>query len=164
VLAEMLARATIAPRAMVLDPAGAYQWPRRSHGVRTALDLVPVSKITLPWNSESGYSAVAFDGSVHLNEPLVWELGLSEEEVEAGVARTREKVARRNAALRENRSYCAVTDSDVVLVDDGLASGFTLRAAIAALRATGVATITVAVLTAHQSPARATPIRSRPTA
>ena len=158
VLAEMLApRYDRRPRAMVLAiPAGgvpvAAPIARR---LALPLDLIPVSKITPPWNSESGYGAVAFDGSVHLNEPLVWELGLSEEEVEAGVARTREKVARRSAALRENRSYSAVTDSEVVLVDDGLASGFTLRAAIAALRATGVATITVAVPTAHQSSARA---------
>ncbi|MBE3074532.1 MAG: phosphoribosyltransferase, partial [Actinobacteria bacterium] len=113
------------------------------------------SKITLLWNTEMGYGAVAFDGSVYLNTPLLREIGLSEAEVEAGVARTCEKVARRNAALRENSSYAAVTGSDVVLVDDGLASGFTLRAAIAALRATGAATISVAVPTAHESSARA---------
>ncbi len=119
------------------------------------LDLAVVSKITLPWNPEAGYGAVAFDGSVHLNERLVRELGLSEAEIEQGVARTREKVRRRDADLRAGRSYAAVKGLHAVLVDDGLASGFTLRAAIAAVRATGAAAISVAVPTAHESSADA---------
>ena len=92
---------------------------------------------------------------MHLNEPLVRQCDLSEAQVEAGVARTREKVARRSADLREGRNYAAVSGADVVLVDDGLASGFTLRAAIAAVRAGGAATIIIAVPTAHESAARA---------
>ena len=119
------------------------------------LDLAVVSKITLPWNPEMGYGAVAFDGSVHVNDWLVRQCGLSEAQVEAGVARTREKVARRSAELREGRSYAAVGGADAVLVDDGLASGFTMRAAVAAVRSAGAATITVAVPTAHESAARA---------
>ena len=119
------------------------------------LDVAVVSKITLPCNTESGYGAVAFDGSAYLNDPLVREIGLGEAEIEAGLARTREKVARRNATLRGNRSYANVRGSDVVLVDDGLASGFTLRAATAALRAIGAGTISVAVPTAHESSAKA---------
>ena len=158
VLAEMLAPALDRrPRAMVLAiPAGgvpvAAPIARR---LALPLDLAVVSKITFAWNPEAGYGAVAFDSSAYLNDALVRGIGLSEEEVEAGVARTREKVARRNAALREDRSYAAVIGSDVVLVDDGLASGSTLRAAVAALRATGAATISVAIPTAHESSARA---------
>ena len=119
------------------------------------LDLAVVSKITLSWNTEAGYGAVAFDGSAYLNDPLVREIGLSEAEVEAGVARTREKVERRNATLRNSRSYAVVTGRDLVLVDDGLASGITMRAAVAALRAAGAATISVAVPTAHRTSALA---------
>jgi putative phosphoribosyl transferase len=158
VLAEMLALPfDRRPRAIVLAiPAGgvpvAASLARR---LALPLDLAVVSKITLAWNTEVGYGAVAFDGSVYLNDALLREIGLSEAEVEAGVARTREKVVRRNAALRENRSYAALTGSDVVLVDDGLASGFTMRAAVAASRATGVATVSVAVPTARESSARA---------
>jgi putative phosphoribosyl transferase len=157
VLAEMLAPSfDRRPHAIVLAiPAGgvpvAAPIARR---LALPLELAVVSKITLAWNPEAGYGAVAFDGSACLNDALLREIGLSETEVEAGVARTREKVARRNAALRENRDFAAVTGSDVVLVDDGLASGFTLRAAVAALRATGAATISVAVPTAHESSAR----------
>ena len=157
-LAEMLApRFDRRPGALVLAiPAGgvpvAAPLARR---LALPLDLAVVSKITLPWNSECGFGAVAFDGSVCLNEPFVDRLGLSEAEVKAGVDRTRDKVTRRNASLREDRDYSAVTGADVVLVDDGLASGFTMRAAIAAVRAAGAATIAVAVPTAHESSARA---------
>lgn len=119
------------------------------------LDLAVVSKITLPWNPEAGYGAVAFDGSVHLNDRLVRELGLSEAQIEEGIARTREKVMRRAADLRVGGHYAAVKGLHAVLVDDGLASGFTLRAAIVAVRATGAAAISVAVPTAHRSSADA---------
>jgi len=157
VLAEMLApdfdrRA----RALVLAiPAGgvpvAAPVARR---LGLPLDLAVVSKITLPWNTESGYGAVAFDGSVHLNNALLRQIGLDQSEIEAGIARTREKVVRRNITLRAGRNYDAVAGADVVLVDDGLASGFTVRAAIAALRTSGAGSVTVAVPTAHETSAR----------
>lgn len=157
-LAEMLAPSfDLRPHAMVLAiPAGGVPVAAPiAQRLSLPCDLAVVSKITLAWNTEAGYGAVAFDGTAYLNDAFVREIGLSEAEVEAGVARTREKVVRRNAELRENRSYAAAAGANVVLVDDGLASGYTLRAAVAAMRATGVATITVAVPTAHQSSARA---------
>jgi putative phosphoribosyl transferase len=157
VLAGMLAPAfDRRPNAIVLAiPAGGVPVAAPiAQRLALPLDLAVVSKITLAWNTEAGYGAVAFDGSTYLNDTLVREIGLSEADVEAAVARTRQKVARRNATLRDNRDYAAVTGSDAVLVDDGLASGYTLRAAVAALRTTGAATISVAVPTAHESSAR----------
>ncbi len=157
VLAEMLAPGfDRRPRGLVLAiPAGGVPVAAPiAQRLALPLDLAVVSKITLPWTTESGYGAIAFDGSVHLNEALLRQIGLGQAEIDAGIARTREKVARRNASLRDNRSYAAVRGSDVVLVDDGLASGVTLRAAIAALRGSGAASISVAVPTAHESSAR----------
>lgn len=157
VLAEMLApRFDRHPHALVLAiPAGGVPVAAPiAHRLALPLDVAVVSKITLPWNTESGYGAVAFDGSVHLNEALLRQVGLDQTEIEAGIARTREKVARRNATLRANRDYTAIAGAAVVLVDDGLASGFTLRAAIAALRTAGATSISVAVPTAHESSAR----------
>ena len=49
-----------------------------------SLDVAVVSKITLPWNTEAGYGAVAFDGSLQLNEPLIIQAGLRREQVQAG--------------------------------------------------------------------------------
>ena len=66
------------------------------------LDIAVVSKITLPWNSEAGYGAVAFDGTVMLNEELLSRLNLSNREIQAGIKKTEQKVARRVAMFRED--------------------------------------------------------------
>jgi len=74
------------------------------------LDVAVVSKITLPWNTEVGYGAVAFDGTVRLNEELVRGVGLAEEEIRRGVEATMAKVRRRVAeelAARVDALYCA---------------------------------------------------------
>jgi predicted phosphoribosyltransferase len=111
------------------------------------LDVAVVSKITLPWNTEVGYGAVAFDGSVCLNHELIEHVRLSDAEVRAGIEATRAKVQRRAVALRGAPGPPAVMGGVNVLVDDGLASGFTMRAAVRALRAAGAARIAIAVPT-----------------
>lgn len=116
-----------------------------------ALDVAVVSKITLPWNPEAGYGAVAFDGSVQINEPLRRRLGLSEEDVEAGVEATREKVRRRVRELRGERPLPNVSGRTVILTDDGLASGFTMLTAARAVRDAGPERTLVAVPTAHDT-------------
>src|SRR3989338_6992886 len=67
------------------------------------LDTAVVSKITLPWNTEAGYGAVAFDGTVCLNQDLVESLALGEAVVNDGIARTRDKVDARLKRLRGGR-------------------------------------------------------------
>lgn len=115
------------------------------------LDVAAVSKITLPWNTEAGYGAVAFDGTVRLNDALVRSAGLTPAEVEAGIAATRAKVMRRVHRLRGGRPFPNLGDTTAILIDDGLASGFTLQVAIAALRKAGAREIIVAVPTGHGS-------------
>ncbi len=117
------------------------------------LDLAVVSKITLPWDSETGYGAVAFDGTVRLNKPLVAALGLRPEAVEDGIARTRDKVKRRVRQLRGERELSQLGHRDIILVDDGLASGFTVFTAVEAIRHLAADKIVVAVPTGHGSAA-----------
>jgi predicted phosphoribosyltransferase len=112
-------------------------------------DLAVVSKITLPWNTESGYGAVAFDGTVQLNQNLVAALGLPETVVQEGTARTKEKVARRVKQLCGSRRAPDPARRDIILVDDGLASGFTMGTAVDALRRLAADRIIVAVPTGH---------------
>lgn len=114
------------------------------------LDVAVVSKITLPWNSEAGYGAVAFDGTVRLNEALVRQVRLDDQDVERGIAATREKVARRVKTLRGDRPLPDLVDRTIILIDDGLASGFTLRVAVEALRKADARRIVLAVPTAHR--------------
>ncbi len=113
------------------------------------LDVAVVSKITLPWNSEAGYGAVAFDNTVQLNQEMATRLELGREQIEAGIRTTREKVRRRVQLFRGARPFPAVAGRAVILVDDGLASGFTMLTAVEALRNLGADNLVVAVPTGH---------------
>jgi predicted phosphoribosyltransferase len=117
------------------------------------LDVAVVSKITLPWNSEAGFGAVAFDGSVWLDHDRTRLFRLDEEAIEAGIARTRIKVERRSRRLR-GEGPLAVAGRSAILVDDGLASGATMACAIEAVRRLGPARLVAAAPTAHRDAAR----------
>lgn len=113
------------------------------------LDVAPVAKMTPPGNTEIGYGAVAFDGTVRVNATAREALGISEADHEASLARAREKVERELAALREGRPVPELRHRPVIVVDDGIASGFTLEAAIEALKKAGAAAILLATPTGH---------------
>jgi len=114
------------------------------------LDVLVVSKITLPWNTEAGYGAVAFDGTVRLNHELVARIGLSRSQIAEGTRKTLRKVRERTRLLRGTRPFPALEKRCVILVDDGLASGFTLQAGIESIRKAGADLIAVAVPTGHR--------------
>lgn len=118
------------------------------------LDVAVVSKITLPWNTEVGCGAVAFDGSVALNRLLIAEVGLDEKDVRKGIEATRRKVERRVERLRGRLPFPALRGLSAVLVDDGLASGVTMKLAVEAVRKLGAAEVVVAVPTASLRTAR----------
>ena len=117
-------------------------------------DVAVVSKITLPWNTEAGYGAVAFDGTVKLNKDLVRRVNLTAEEVKKGIGETTAKIARRVKKLRGRKPFPDLGNRCAILVDDGLASGFTMRVAVAALRSAGAGRIVVAVPTGHRQSAK----------
>jgi putative phosphoribosyl transferase len=151
---RVLAGMTIALRgtssAVLAIPAGGVAvGAALAQALSLPLDVAVVSKITLPWNTEAGYGAVAFDGTVLLNEGLLRALPLSEAEVAEGIAATRDKVRRRLAELRGSRPLPDLAGRTAVLVDDGLASGSTMRAAVQAVRATGADQVVVATPTGH---------------
>lgn len=147
VLAEMLEALRGSDARVLAIPAGGMPVAATlARELELELGVAVVSKVTLPWNTEVGYGAVAFDGSVLLNEPLLRETGLTRVEVEQGIAATREKVARRVAALGGETTTASPAGTSV-LVDDGLASGFTMRVAIGALREIGAKRVVIAVPT-----------------
>jgi len=116
-----------------------------------SLDVAPVSKVLYPWTTESGYGAVAYDGSVWLDDARMAGHGLAPADVERAVAAARAKVERRMARLRGGRTALALAGRTVIVVDDGIAAGSTMRTAIVALRKAGAATVIVAVPTAHKA-------------
>ncbi len=119
--------------------------------LRLRLEVAVVSKITMPWNTEAGYGAVAFDGSVLFNEGILARIGLTDGQIEEGRRATLEKVQRRLRKFRGNSPLPDLGATTAILVDDGLASGFTMLAAIGALRRLGGRDVVVAVPTASAS-------------
>lgn len=113
------------------------------------LDALVVSKITFPWDTEAGYGAVAWDGTVLLNDALVKATGLSEQVVKEGMDHALKKVEHRNQLLRGGRPLAQLKHRSVILVDDGLATGFTMQTAVKALRKADADPIIVAVPTGH---------------
>ncbi|HJX55663.1 MAG TPA: phosphoribosyltransferase family protein [Methanoregula sp.] len=126
-------------------------------GVALALgapfELAVVRKIQIPGNTEAGFGAVTWDGRVMINERLRAALGLSQVEVDAAVAQTRKNVQERIARFTGGRPFPDLAGKTTILVDDGLASGFTMLAAITSIRTSGTAHIIVAVPTSSASSA-----------
>lgn len=150
ILAGMLTAAAPNNAIVLAVPAGGVPVGREvARRLSLPLDLLVVSKVTLPWDTEAGYGAVAFDGTVRINEALLHRLRLSREEVEQGISRTREKVGRRQALLRGGRPLPDLSERPVIVVDDGLASGYTMSVGVEALKKSGAARIMVAVPTGH---------------
>lgn len=151
VLAEMLSAYAASEATVFAIPAGGLPVAAPiSRRLGLPLDVAVVSKITPPWNSEIGYGAAAFDGSVLLNEPLIASLEISQEEIRKGIEQTLRKVRRRVEAFRGTTEAPQVANRTVILVDDGLASGFTMRGALAALQGAGASRLLVAVPTGSE--------------
>lgn len=152
VLAEMLDAYHQTDAVVLAIPAGGVPVGALiAQRLNISLEVAVVSKITLPWNTEAGYGAVAFDGTVCLNEDLVPRLGLTEEQIREGIDQTTQKVLRRFKSFRGDRPLPEISKHPAILVDDGLASGFTMLVAIEALRKAGAPNICVAVPTGHWS-------------
>jgi len=94
------------------------------------LDLLIVRKIQIPWNPEAGFGAVNLDGYVIFNEPLLHSLELQENIINAQVEKTKEILMKRDELFRKGRPFPSLKNKTAILVDDGLASGYTMIAAI----------------------------------
>jgi putative phosphoribosyl transferase len=109
------------------------------------LDIFLVRKLGVPGHEELALGALATGGSRVYNEALLRELALSPDAIEAIAAREGRELARRERTYRADRPPPELRDRIVILVDDGLATGATMRAAVAALRGQNPARIVVAV-------------------
>lgn len=109
------------------------------------LDVFLVRKLGTPGQEELAMGAIASGGIRVLNEEVVSSLHLSQLVIEQVTARELRELARRERLYREGRPQLDVTDNVVILVDDGLATGSTMRAAVMALRQAKAKRIVVAV-------------------
>jgi putative phosphoribosyl transferase len=111
----------------------------------TPLDVFLVRKLGAPGQEELAMGAIASGDVVVMNDDVVQALKIPREVVEMEVASERQELARREAIYRGGRPPRDVRGKTVILVDDGLATGSTMRAAVAAVRRQEPARIVVAV-------------------
>jgi predicted phosphoribosyltransferase len=120
----------------------------KSRALGAPLDVFVVRKLGVPGYEELAMGAVATGGVRVLNDQVVSRLGIPEHVIDAVAAREQQELARRERLYRGGRPPLDVRNRTVILVDDGLATGATMHAAIAALRQLHPARIVVAVPTA----------------
>jgi putative phosphoribosyl transferase len=108
------------------------------------LDVYLVRKLGVPGREELAMGAIASGGVRVLND-VAEALGITEEEVAEVVAREQKELERRERLYREGRPVPAVRGRTVILVDDGLATGSSMRAAVTALRRRSPRRVVVAV-------------------
>jgi predicted phosphoribosyltransferase len=116
-----------------------------ARALRAPLDVFCVRKLGVPGDEELAMGAIATGGVVVLNEGVVAELGVPEEVLAEVAAAEREELERREHAYRGDRPPVSLAGRTVLVVDDGLATGATMRAAVRAVRAAGPSRVVVAV-------------------
>jgi putative phosphoribosyl transferase len=116
-----------------------------AQALRAPLDVFIVRKLGVPGHDELAMGAIATGGVRVLNDDVVISLELEPEVIDAVAAREAKELARRERLYRGARPAPDVHGRTVILVDDGLATGSTMRAAVAALRKQRPARIVVAV-------------------
>jgi predicted phosphoribosyltransferase len=115
-----------------------------ARALRAPLDVFLVRKLGVPGHEELAMGALASGGLVLINEDVVNALGIRDHEIDSVAAREAHELIRREEMYRRGRPALDVLGKFVILVDDGLATGSSMRAAVAALRALGPARIVVA--------------------
>jgi len=109
-------------------------------------DLIMCRKLQYPWTTESGYGAICEDGSIYINEAAL--NGVTQEDIYHEIERQQKEIVHRIMLLRKGRPLKPLQGKTVILVDDGIAMGSTMRAAIAMVKKQQPKRIVVAVPTA----------------
>lgn len=113
-----------------------------------AFEIAITRKIHIPWNKEAGFGAVTWNGTTLLNQALVDTLGLSEKEIERCIAEEVEAIKKRLKLFRSDRAFPDIKGKTIILIDDGLASGFTMLATIKSIKQRKPKELIVAIPTA----------------
>jgi putative phosphoribosyl transferase len=126
-----------------------------ARALKVPLDLVIVRKIQLSWTTEAGFGALDPDGTPLFNEALLDRMTLSPQQIAGQVAKTVANLKEREEHLRGGRPYPDLAGATTIIVDDGLASGYTMQAAVGFLKRQGAGELIVAVPTALDRTAQA---------
>jgi len=116
-----------------------------ARGLNVPLDVFLVRKLGVPWHPELAMGAIATGGVRVLNPSVVRELGITDADIDAVAAREQRELERREAMYRGSGPAPQVAGRIIILIDDGLATGSTMRAAVEAIRLQHPAKVVVAV-------------------
>ena len=154
-LASELAHHAADPQVLVLGlPRGGVPVAHEvAEALDAPLDVFLVRKLGVPGHEELALGAIASGGARVLNHDVIDLLDVSDEAIAEVTARETEELARREARFRGDRPPLDVAGKVVVLVDDGLATGATVRVAVEAMRALGPKRVVVAAPVAPRSTA-----------
>jgi predicted phosphoribosyltransferase len=103
-------------------------------GLNADLDLVISRKIPLPLSPEGGFGSVTDNGTTILDEEIIKKVGLSRQQINYQVSRVRLDIRHRSLLYHADRPPVSIVGRTVIIVDDGLASGYTMRAAVESIR------------------------------
>ncbi|MGD0406203.1 MAG: phosphoribosyltransferase [Candidatus Bathyarchaeia archaeon] len=109
------------------------------------LDVIIPRKIGAPDNPELAIGAMTEDGTIILDDNLITYIGVPRDYIKAESERQKHEIERRLKLYRQNEPYPSLKGLDVVIVDDGIATGSTMKAALASVKNRGASTVTVAV-------------------
>jgi putative phosphoribosyl transferase len=152
VLVDLLLRYEGQPAIVLAIPRGGVEvaFPIAVR-LRAPLDLIIPRKLPIPTNIEAGFGAITADGSRVLNDDMVSYLELTDAEIDRISAQVLEEVKRRETEYRGAKPFPKLSGQIAIIVDDGLATGYTALAAIAYVRKRQPKRVILAVPVASKS-------------
>jgi len=141
----MLGHRLVNPIVLGLPRGGVIVGARVAEALRAPLDVVVVRKLGAPGNPELGLGAVAEGGVTVLNEGLIARLGVTAADLRDVTESEQTELKRRRLAYRMGSEPESLDGRDAVVVDDGLATGYTARAAVEAVRRRRASAVILAV-------------------
>lgn len=147
---EILARRPARPVVLAIPRGGAPVGRALARALACPFDIIPLIKIPIPWAPEASYGAVASDGTSAINEPLLHRFELSEKELDMAIQAILPIVKKREETYRQNRPVPSIKGKTVIITDDGLASGYTMLAAVRFVKKKGPQAVVVAVPVASE--------------
>jgi len=142
---RLVGRAWQAPVVLGMPRGGVVVAAEVAAALGAPLDVIVVRKLGCPWQPELAIGAIAEGGARVENRRVLEELAIRRADLEAVAEAEGRELERRVARYRLGRQPASLADKTVILVDDGLATGATARAAVASIRARGAARVVLAV-------------------
>jgi putative phosphoribosyl transferase len=118
------------------------------------LDIVIARKLPIPLLPEGGFGAVVDDGTTIFNQPVLDSLNLDEHQINYQVTKVRGDIRQRSLAYRNNRTLSLLKGKTAIVVDDGLASGYTMLAAVESIKRRQAVRVIVAIPAASEAAVR----------